>query len=86
MRKKRNEEKQVILEQEKVRSGNVNGTVMSSITESNFQQITKSEKPIEINEKPVEIKLIETIITDNRKARKRIKIPTYSAVVKRTAK
>ena len=86
MRKKRNEEKQVILEQEKVRSGNVNGTVLSSITESNFQQITKSEKPIEINEKPVEIKLIETIITDNRKARKRIKIPTYSAVVKRTAK
>ena len=42
-------------------------------------------KPIEINKKPVAIKLNETNITDNRKARKKIKTPTYSKVVKRTA-
>ena len=64
----------MILEQEKIKSDNVNGTVQSSITESNFPQITETEKPIEINEKPVEIK-----------ARKKIKTPPYSEVVKQTA-
>ena len=82
---KKVEEKQVILEQEKIKSNNVNGTVQSSITKSNFPQITETEKLIEINEEPVEIKLNETSITDNRKARKNIKTPTYSEVVKRTA-
>ena len=33
---KKVEEKQVILEQEKIKSNNVNRTVQSSITESNF--------------------------------------------------
>ena len=82
---KKVEEKQVILEQEKIKSDNVNGTVQSSITKSNFPQITETEKLIEINEEPVEIKLNETSITDNRKARKNIKTPTYIEVVKRTA-
>ena len=82
---KKVEEKQVILEQEKIKSDNVNGTVQSSITESNFPQITETEKPIEINEKPAETKLNETNITDDRKARKKIKTSTYSEVVKRTA-
>ena len=81
----KNEEKQVILEQEKIKSDNVNGTAQLSITESNFPQITETVKSIEINEKPVEIKLNETNITGNRKPRKKIKTPTYSAVVKRTA-
>ena len=40
---------------------------------------------IGINEKPVKIKLNETNITDNRKARKKIRIPAYSEAVKRTA-
>ena len=35
---------------------------------------------IEINEKPVKIKLNETNITDNRKAMKKIRIPAYSIV------
>ena len=48
---KKVEEKQVILEQEKIKSDNVNGTVQSSITVSNFAQITETEKPIEINQK-----------------------------------
>ena len=43
------------LEQEKIKSDNANGTAQVSITESNFAQITETEKPIEINEKPVEI-------------------------------
>ena len=75
----------MILEQEKIKSDNVNGIVQSSIAESNFPQITETKKPIEINDKPVEIKLNETNITDNRKAKKKIKTPTYSEVVKRTA-
>ena len=75
----------MILEQEKIKNDNVNGIAQSSITESNFPQITKTEKPIEVNEKPVELKLSETSITDNRNARKKIKTPTYSEVVKRTA-
>ena len=74
----------MILEQEKIKSDKVNGTVQSSITESNFPQITEIVKPIEINEKPVAIKLNETNITDNRKVKKKIKTPTYSEVVKRT--
>ena len=75
----------MILEQEKIKSENVNGTVQSSFTESNFPQITEIVKPIEINEKPIAIKLNETNIADNRKARKKIKTPTYSEVVKLTA-
>ena len=67
-------EKHVILEQEKIKSDNVNGTVQSSITESNFPQITETEKPIEINEKPVEIKLTETNITDIEKQERRLKL------------
>ena len=82
---KKVEEKHVILEQEKIKSDKVNGTAQSSITESNFPQITETEKRIEINEKPVEVKLNETSLTDNRKARKKIKTPTYSEVVKQTA-
>ena len=82
---KKVEEKQVILEQEKIKSNNVNRTVQSSITESNFWQITETEKPIELNEKPVEIKLNLANIIDNRKARKKIRTPTYSEVVERTA-
>ena len=50
----------MILEQEKVKSDNVNRIVQPSITESNFPQITETEKPIEINQKPVEIKLNKT--------------------------
>ena len=46
---KKVEEKQVILEQGKVESDNANRTVQSPITESNFRQITETEKPIEIN-------------------------------------
>ena len=64
----------MILEQEKIKSDNVNGTVQSSITESNFPQITETEKPIEINEKPVEIKLTETNITDIEKQERRLKL------------
>ena len=75
----------MILEQETIKSDNEYGTVQSSITESNFPQITETEKPTEINEEPVEIKLNETSITDNRNARKKFKTPTYSAVVKRTS-
>ena len=75
----------MILEQEKVKSDNVNRIVQSSITESNFPQITETEKPIEINQKPAEIKLNKTNITDNRKARKKIRTPNYSEVVKRTS-
>ena len=67
------------LEQEKIKNGNVNGT------ELNFPQITEIVESIERNEKPVAISLNETNITDNRKARKKIKTPTYSKVVKRTA-
>ena len=67
---KKVEEKQVILEQEKIKSDNVNGTVQSSVTESNFPQITEIVRLIEINEKPVAIKLNETNITVNRKVRK----------------
>ena len=67
------------LEQEKIKNGNVNGT------ESSFPKITKIVESIERNEKPVAISLNETNITDNRKARKKIKTPTYSKVVKRTA-
>ena len=77
-KRKKVDEKQVILEQEKIKIENVNGTVPSSITESNFPQTTEIVKPIEINKKPVAIKLNETNITDNRKARKKIKTPTYS--------
>ena len=82
---KKVEENQVILEQEIIKNDNVNGTVQSSVTESNFQRITETEKLIEINEKPVEIKLNETNIIDNRKEGNKIKKPTYSEVVKRTA-
>ena len=75
----------MILEQEKIKSDNVNGAVQSSITESNFPQITETEKSIEINDKPVEIKLNEINITHNRKARKKIRTPAYSEVSKRRA-
>ena len=63
----------MILEQEKVKSDNVNRIIQSSITESNFPQITETEKPIEINQKPAEIKLNKT------------RTPNYSEVVKRTS-
>ena len=52
--------------------------------QNQISHITETEKPIEINEKAVEIKLNETSITDNRKTRKKSKPPTYSEVVKRT--
>ena len=74
-----------MLEQEIIKNDNVNGTVQSSITESYFQKITETEKLTQINEKPVEIKLNETNIIGNRKEGNKIKNPTYSEVVKRTA-
>ena len=37
-------QKQVILEEEKIKSDNINGTLQPSITESNFPQITETEK------------------------------------------
>ena len=52
---------------------------------SNVLQIAETEKSIQINEKPAETKLNEINTTDNRKARKKIKTPTYSEVVKRAA-
>ena len=75
----------MILEQETIKSENGNGTVQPSVTESNFPQATEILKHIEMNEKPVPIKLNETNITDNKKAKTKIKTPTYSEVVKRTA-
>ena len=71
-------------EQEKIKSKNTNGIVQSSTTESNVPQITKTEKTIEIDEKPVETKLNETSIAYNRKTKKKIKTPTYSEVVEQT--
>ena len=53
--------------------------------QNQIQQITETEKPIERNEKLVEIKLNVTNIKDNKKARKKIRSLTYSEVVTQTA-